>query len=68
MKAAMDHLHGLGVALMDVKPANIGITESGTFVLIDVGNAAVFGNATEVAELFRSFGLPSYPRTSDFTF
>jgi serine/threonine protein kinase len=50
--AALQYLHGKGVAHMDVKPDNIAMNQSGEFILIDIGNAAPFGTLTDVTSMF----------------
>lgn len=52
MVSAVEYLHNLRLAHMDVKPANVGIDEAGRFILIDIGNAAVFGKETTITDLF----------------
>lgn len=52
MISAVEYLHHLHVAHMDIKPENIGITMEGKFVLIDIGNAAQFGIQTYVTDKF----------------
>lgn len=39
LAAALQHLHGLGIAHMDVKPDNIYTTEEGVYKLGDFGLA-----------------------------
>ena len=43
---ALDDVHGLGFAHMDVKPSNIGIDGGDGFVLIDLGSIGRFGDVT----------------------
>jgi serine/threonine protein kinase len=50
MSAALEGLHAVHIAHMDVKPSNIAITTEGNFVLIDMGSAAHFGPAAASAE------------------
>jgi serine/threonine protein kinase len=50
--SAVEYLHRLNVAHMDIKPANIGITWDGRFVRIDIGNAAKFGELIDVTDAF----------------
>jgi serine/threonine protein kinase len=45
-------MHGLSFAHMDVKPSNIAITYDGSFVLIDLGSAARFGQFTQTTDAF----------------
>ena len=52
MKAALQYLHGKGVAHMDVKPDNIAMNVAGEFILIDIGNAAPFETLTDVTSMF----------------
>ena len=46
MMTALNHLHSLGFAHMDVKPANICLGNN-RFVLIDIGSTVPFGNRTD---------------------
>ena len=57
IRDALDFIHSREFAFMDVKPANICVTE-GRFVLIDLGSIVKFGK--------RSSSTPSYI-PSDFT-
>jgi serine/threonine protein kinase len=50
MSAALEGLHAVHIAHMDVKPSNIAITTEGSFVLIDLVSAAHFGPAAAGAE------------------
>ena len=52
MISAVEYLHNLGLAHMDIKPANIGVNEQGTCILLDIGNATTIGNRAEVTEEF----------------
>jgi serine/threonine protein kinase len=50
--AALQYLHGKGVAHMDVKPDNIAMNQSGDFILIDIGNAAPVRTLADVSSMF----------------
>ena len=47
IKAALEYLHGLGFAHMDVKPSNICVDANAKCVLVDVGSLAPFKTATQ---------------------
>jgi serine/threonine protein kinase len=49
---ACEYLHDHRMAHMDIKPENVGISEQGRFILIDIGNAARFGVQTDVTDCF----------------
>lgn len=52
MQPALEGLHSKGVAHMDVKSANIFITEKGDFVLGDVGSLVKFGDRTSSTKAY----------------
>ncbi len=52
MRQALEALHGLGFAHMDVKPANICFNAASEAVLIDLGSICPFGD--------RSSSTPAY--------
>jgi serine/threonine protein kinase len=47
MSSALDFLHALGFAHMDVKPSNILISSTGDFILADLGSVALFGTKSQ---------------------
>lgn len=49
---ALDHLHSNSLAHMDVKPENILISTSGTFILGDLGSVVKFGDKTKSTKAY----------------
>lgn len=47
IKAALEYLHGLGFAHMDVKPSNICVDAQARCVLVDVGSLSPFKTLTQ---------------------
>ena len=52
ISSALDCLHQRNFAHMDIKPENIAVSENGTYVLIDLSNCAIFGEMTDITEVF----------------
>ena len=71
MSAALEAVHAIGFAHMDVKPANICMNEAGDFVIVDLGSIARFEQRTSCTACYiptdllpasvESFNIPASP-------
>jgi len=57
LSQGLDVLHNLGFAHMDVKPANIALTQDGVAVFIDIESTAKFGETTSSTVAYIPYDL-----------
>mmetsp|Transcript_9179 Transcript_9179/g.9708 ORF Transcript_9179/g.9708 Transcript_9179/m.9708 type:complete len:270 (+) Transcript_9179:83-892(+) len=57
---ALQYLHELNFAHMDIKPTNIAIDYSGRFILIDLGSTCEIDNMTESTPMFVPTGIKDF--------
>ncbi|MGF1742213.1 protein kinase [Vibrio profundum] len=60
LAGALEYMHTKGICHLDIKPANIIISEEDTVKLIDFGSARYVDEAASYAEVSMSYASPKY--------